>query len=146
MSETKQRRAHTIPMIEDVYNALRELQQIQKEIDSIRSEHEGWDPQVKKRMSCNGRVFNISEPREWWAKAVREAEIDHLRWHDLRHTTASRMVQNQKTLKEAGDALGHSSPNTTQRYAHLDVSHLQNAMSVLNTGRHAPVTTRSEGR
>jgi integrase len=135
-SETKQGRAHVLPMIDDVYNALIELRQIQDEIASIRGERDGGKKVQRIRMQSGGRVFDIAEPREWWAKAVKEAKIPHIRWHDLRHTTASRMVQSRKTLKEAGDALGHSSPNTTQRYAHLDVSHLHDAMSVLNTGRH----------
>jgi hypothetical protein len=88
-------------MIDDVYNALIELRQIQDEIASTRAERARDKKVQRTRMQSDGRVFDIAEPREWWAKAVKEAKIPHIRWHDLRHTTASRMVQSRKTLKEA---------------------------------------------
>jgi integrase len=40
--------------------------------------------------------------------------------HDLRHTCASRLIQNGMSLYEVSNILGHVDVQTTQRYAHLE--------------------------
>lgn len=47
------------------------------------------------------------------------AGIDHVRIHDLWHSFASLAVGNGASLYEVQSLLGHSSPQMTQRYAHL---------------------------
>jgi integrase len=42
-----------------------------------------------------------------------------LRFHDLRHTTASLMIQAGVHINTVGEILGHKSVQTTRRYAHL---------------------------
>jgi integrase len=54
-----------------------------------------------------------------WASAVERAGIGYCRVHDLRHTFASWQIQAGASLAEVGRLLGHESPLTTQRYAHL---------------------------
>jgi integrase len=57
--------------------------------------------------------------RRQWATAVGLAGVDHVRLHDLRHTTASWLVQAGITLQEVQRILGHASIVTTGRYSHL---------------------------
>ncbi|AMU96594.1 hypothetical protein AOA14_18510 [Sphingopyxis terrae subsp. terrae NBRC 15098] len=60
-----------------------------------------------------------------WRKALRRAEITNFRWHDLRHTWASWLRQNDVptwVLQELG---GWKSESMVRRYAHLSVKHLQ---------------------
>ena len=40
--------------------------------------------------------------------------------HTLRHTQASRLIQNGLNLYEIKEVLGHSDIKTTMRYAHLE--------------------------
>lgn len=54
-----------------------------------------------------------------WNAALEDAELGHVRIHDMRHTYASWLLQNGVPLAEVGKLLGHTSPATTQRYAHL---------------------------
>lgn len=54
-----------------------------------------------------------------WRPAVKAAGVGHVRPHDLRHTFASWLLQEGISLAEVGRLLGHVSPQTTQRYAHL---------------------------
>lgn len=54
-----------------------------------------------------------------WAPAVDAAGIGRCRVHDLRHTFASWQLQAGLPLADVGKLLGHVSPVTTQRYAHL---------------------------
>ena len=65
------------------------------------------------------------EFRKHWNQALQEAAIDDFRFHDLRHSAASMLVMNGATLYEAGQVLGHKTPHTTARYAHISVQHKQ---------------------
>jgi len=72
----------------------------------------------------NGLIFSgiTGKPmvfRKHWDKAVEQAGITDFRFHDLRHTAASYLVQNGASLFETQNVLGHSSPAMTKRYAHL---------------------------
>lgn len=58
-----------------------------------------------------------------WKKALKLAEIEDFRFHDLRHTTASYLAQNGASLLEIADVLGHKQIQVTKRYAHLCIEH-----------------------
>ncbi len=60
-----------------------------------------------------------------WKKALKLAEIEDFRFHDLRHTTASYLAQNGCSLLEIADVLGHKQLEMTKRYAHLCLDHKQ---------------------
>lgn len=64
--------------------------------------------------------------KEW--SAARKALGIKARIHDLRHTLASWMLQGGADLMHVRDMLGHSSVQVTQRYAHLNAAHLQQAI------------------
>lgn len=66
--------------------------------------------------------------RECWDRARKKAGID-CRWHDLRHTCASWLVQAGVPIYTVAQLLGHSSPAVTQRYAHLAPQHLADAVA-----------------
>ena len=66
-----------------------------------------------------------------FAKARGEVGINDVRIHDLRHTYASILIQNGVTLYEVQKLLGHSSPNMTQRYAHLNPNNLKQIVNNL---------------
>lgn len=60
-----------------------------------------------------------------WQKALKRAEIDNFRWHDLRHTWASWHVQNGTALHELQQLGGWSNYEMVLRYAHLSSDHLK---------------------
>jgi integrase/recombinase XerC len=65
-------------------------------------------------------------------KYVRAAGVNpRLRFHSLRHTTASWMVQSGVSVYQVQAVLGHANVATTQRYAHLQPSNLADAVSRL---------------
>lgn len=60
-----------------------------------------------------------------WREALKRAGIADFRWHDLRHTWASWLRQNDVptwVLQELG---GWKSETMIRRYAHMSVKHLQ---------------------
>ncbi len=54
-----------------------------------------------------------------WPRARREAGIEDVRVHDLRHTVASQAVARGVPLPTVARMLGHSQPAMTLRYAHV---------------------------
>ena len=54
-----------------------------------------------------------------WYRARREAGIEDVRLHDLRHTVASHAVMNGVPVPVVSRLLGHSNVRMTLRYAHL---------------------------
>ena len=62
---------------------------------------------------------------------MKKAKIESFRFHDLRHTCASRLVQRGADIYEVKEILGHSNVTTTERYAHLAPGDLREAMSKL---------------
>jgi integrase len=64
-------------------------------------------------------------------KAFDRADLRDVRVHDLRHTAASRLIQNGLSLLEVSKILGHSTIQMTMRYAHLEQSETANGMIIL---------------
>jgi integrase len=60
-----------------------------------------------------------------WRKALKRANIENFRWHDLRHTWASWHVQNGTPLHILKELGGWSDLKTVLRYAHLSSNQLQ---------------------
>lgn len=63
----------------------------------------------------------------YWYEIRAEAGLADVRLHDLRHTFASHAAMNKETLPMIGRLLGHSNPQSTARYAHLDDGHVLDA-------------------
>jgi integrase len=59
------------------------------------------------------------EVKDAWASICRTANIKGARVHDLRHTYASVLASAGQSLPIIGQLLGHTTPTTTARYAHL---------------------------
>lgn len=62
-------------------------------------------------------IVNLSKP---WGRICKRAELEDVRIHDLRHTAASVAVGAGVSIPVIGRLLGHSQPQTTARYAHVD--------------------------
>jgi integrase len=76
--------------------------------------------------------LGVSENRlDWEWRAARKAAGIDCRFHDLRHTCASWLVQAGVPLLTVRDFLGHSTVAVTQRYAHLQPAHLRDAVMKL---------------
>ena len=69
----------------------------------------------------------LSNALHFWHRARKEAGLDDVRLHDLRHTVASQAVARGVPLSTVARMLGHADPKMTLRYAHVDDRDLQAA-------------------
>lgn len=69
--------------------------------------------------------------RKQWVAARAAAGMDHIHFHDLRHTFASWVIQSGTPIHVLKDLLGHKSINMTMRYAHLATTNLREAVQNL---------------
>jgi site-specific recombinase XerD len=76
-----------------------------------------------------GETLNVTA--HWFVSAVRAAGISDFHWHDLRHTFASRLRQAGVPLGNIAELLAHKGLAMAQRYAHLSISNLHDAVSRL---------------
>ncbi len=79
----------------------------------------------------NALVFSVtSNVQNSWRAARKDANLEHLRFHDLRHTAATRLAQTMQ-LALVGQVLGHSDPKTTHRYVNRTREVIKQAGSAL---------------
>ena len=69
----------------------------------------------------------LSDTLHLWRRARKEAGLDDVRLHDLRHTVASQAVARGVPLSTVARMLGHADPAMTLRYAHVGDRELQAA-------------------
>jgi integrase len=77
-----------------------------------------------------------------WAAIKRAAGLEGLRLHDLRHSFASIGAGASMSLPIIGRLLGHSQPQTTARYSHLDVDPIHRAVNEIG----ATITAAMDGK
>lgn len=113
----KSRKMRYIPLNEEAYNVLQK-----------------WEPNESNR---TGLVFPSKNKKPFvsikkaWLKILMDAGIQEFRWHDLRHTFASKLVMAGVDLNTVRELLGHADLKMTLRYAHLAPEHMSKAVDKL---------------
>lgn len=64
--------------------------------------------------------------------ALKKANISNFRFHDLRHTVATRLVEKGVPLPVVQEILGHAKIETTMRYTHVIPSQKVSAINLLS--------------
>ena len=87
-----------------------------------------------------GTKINPGNLRRGFYAARKRSGIDHVRFHDLRHTFATRLVQRGVDLYVVKELLGHKSLKMTMRYAHHYPESLRHGVDVLDENGDTMVT------
>jgi integrase len=89
-----------------------------------------WEASSKHR---DALVFGIRDTfKTAFYSAIKAAGLAGLRYHDLRHCAASRLVQGQMPLQLVGRILGHTQPSTTYRYINANTETAAQAATILD--------------
>ncbi|MGD0282261.1 MAG: tyrosine-type recombinase/integrase [Dissulfurispiraceae bacterium] len=67
-----------------------------------------------------------------YQRCVVNSGIKHARFHDLRHTFATRLIQRGIEIYNVSKLLGHNNISTTQGYTHHDYESLRGSVNVLD--------------
>jgi len=105
---------HEVPMNYMVFDTLKELPQ--------NHEYVFFNPKTK---------TYIKDVKNSFKAACSNAKIEGLRFHDLRHSAASRMIQAGVDLVTVSRILGHSSIQMTMRYVHSTTDIIRDALDKL---------------
>ncbi|AIL13458.1 hypothetical protein IM40_08105 [Candidatus Paracaedimonas acanthamoebae] len=114
---TKQKKKEHLPLSENALQVINQVKQFKKESSLY---------------LFPGKIDGqpLQEIKTFWKKVIKEAGIENVRIHDLRHTHASHLVSSGLSLTIVGKLLGHTQAATTQRYAHLADEPLRQATSL----------------
>jgi len=81
-------------------------------------------------------TITVDGVKSAWRRARVSARMEHVNFHDLRHSCASIMLGLGVDLYTISKVLGHSTVQTTQRYAHLQVDAQRAALEKLGELAH----------
>lgn len=77
-------------------------------------------------------TITVDGAKSAWRRARVSASMEHVNFHDLRHSCASILLGLKVDLYTIGKILGHTNTQTTQRYAHLQVEQQRAALNKLS--------------
>jgi integrase len=143
---TKSRRSREIPLTPDLAALLKSMR------GEVLKKEEATPAAIRQRF-----VFvNPATGTRWvdtkvaWRSALKKAGLVGLRFHDLRHTFATRFRQRGGALEILQRILGHKDIATTMRYAHVGNVELVQAMNRMAKPRQArrqgPATSEAVGK
>ena len=109
----------TLPLIAEVKVYLLQLKRKQKEAKLLHGGSHIDNDYVNKWE--DGKPFTPDYISRTFKKILTKNKLQVIRFHDLRHTTASLLLSKGFSLKEIQEYLGHANINTTSDiYGHLE--------------------------
>lgn len=106
--------------------------------------------ELKLKSGGNENVFlddkgnRLREIKNGFNAACRRAGIEGLRFHDLRHTAATRMIESGGNIVAVSKILGHSDIKTTMRYTHPENSLKEALENLANFGKNTTNITTNK--
>lgn len=83
-------------------------------------------------VSHNGKQIKPRAYQKSFDNLLKKLHIKHYGFHALRHTFATRLLENGVDIKTISELLGHSSPTITlNRYVHTNLQNKRKAMEIL---------------
>ena len=119
VEKTKSGRVRYIPINEALFNELCRLKSVSGENPYVFTNPRTGEQYIDMKTGFKG--------------ACGRAKIKGLRFHDLRHTFASRLLEKGADIETVRDLLGHHSITITQRYTHSTDDRKRSAVELLSS-------------
>lgn len=107
----------TMPLTKDMETFLRKLQTYQEQMKELFES--GYQENDYICKWDDGKPLDPDYVTSRFKRFLKERKLPHIRFHDLRHSSATLLVNNGYTLEQVKDWLGHASIRSTEIYAHL---------------------------
>lgn len=107
-------------MIDDTVPYLKALKAAQ---DEHRAKCINYDPDPQGHVctNSNGKPFSPDYVSHGFSRLLDRHGLPHIRFHELRHTAGSLLLNNGMSVKQIAEYLGHEKVSTTlDIYAHID--------------------------
>jgi len=121
-STAKSKTTRHVPMTDEAFDVLKRWSDPEK-------------PQKSDYVFPSADGGTLDSIKTAWNRLMKDAEIKNFRFHDTRHTFASRLVMRGVDLNTVRELLGHANITMTLRYAHLAPAKLATAIATLNIGK-----------
>lgn len=135
----KKGRSRSIPMTDATY-ALLWRQKDHHPISVFTYEAKRTDKR-KGRVKGQRYPMTISGLNSAWRQVRKLAKLDNLRFHDLRHTGATRTLRATGNIRLIQELLGHRDLATTKRYAHVTK---KDVLAALEATSHTEIPTANK--
>jgi integrase len=66
----------------------------------------------------NGEEMDVTTPTHWWPSFLKRHNLPHIKFHALRHSSATLLLSPGENIKAVASRLGHRQLSTTNRYVH----------------------------
>lgn len=128
IKKSKNNELRTIPINDTLYRTLKEI-----------------GPQLNNQyLFSNEDGKHFVTIKTGFRGALKRAGIKDFRFHDLRHTFASRLVMAGVDIRTVQELMGHKDIRMTMRYSHLSDAHLKEALKRLEVGTNLAQTPLRE--
>ena len=124
----------SLPLVSNIREKLLALREQQKENRRVCGNcySKKYDGYVF--VDAMGNIFNPRSVTANFSKLLEQNGLRHIRFHDLRHSCASILINQDVPLLNVSTFLGHSDLSTTANiYAHLDKSKKQESADVISS-------------
>lgn len=115
---TKNSQSRVVPLNDEAVSILKDWKMF-CEASPVKSDLVFANPVSGNRMTEIGSA---------WDRVLKKADINTFRFHDLRHTFASKLAKKGVDLNTIRELMGHADITMTLRYAHLSPGHLSDAV------------------
>ncbi|MBR5779236.1 MAG: site-specific integrase [Clostridia bacterium] len=128
-TESSRRKLYMPPMVIDMLKNKKEKQDLYRAMFKS-----GYSTDFKDYVCVNqlGELLKPSYVTGHFAALLKKHGMRHIRFHDLRHTFASILINNQVPLINVSNFLGHSDISTTANiYSHLDMKSIKDVSDTI---------------
>lgn len=129
----------SIDIIDELYADLVEHKRQQ---DELAAEFPGYNSKGYVFVTAEGNRFDPRTFQDLFHREVKAAGIENANFHCLRHTFATRSIENGMDILVLSKVLGHAKPSTTlNMYGHVLTEHKKDSMQKISSLYSAPIST-----
>ncbi|WP_326975437.1 tyrosine-type recombinase/integrase [Caproicibacter sp. BJN0012] len=138
-TKNERRKARTIDIIQELHA---DLLAHKKQQDRIADEFPGYNPQGYVFITAEGNRFDPRTFEDLFYREIKAAGIKDANFHCLRHTFATRSIENGMDILVLSKILGHAKPSTTPNlYGHVLTEHKKDSIQKISSLYSTPIST-----